>query len=185
MASGVEPRLTRPPPLGAAREVHYAEVLAGRMDMEVFRRTQLADAVAPWGRFQTRRSPFASESARPNLERRRLVAGARELIDRLRAGGLRVGLLTNGPSALQQRKLAVTGPDRLLDAVAISQEIGVAKPEADAYRRAAELLGWQSRETAMVGDRFEWDVEGALRPATHSQSSLEAHQSPCPAELFK
>lgn len=34
---------------GAAREVHYAEVLAGTMDLEAFRRIQLADAVAPWG----------------------------------------------------------------------------------------------------------------------------------------
>lgn len=45
-----------------------------------------------------------------NLERRRLVAGARELIDRLRrATGLRVGVLTNGPSELQRHKLAVKG----------------------------------------------------------------------------
>lgn len=35
-------------------------------------------------------------------------------------GGLRVGVLTNGPSELQRHKLAVTGLDGLLDAVAIS-----------------------------------------------------------------
>jgi FMN phosphatase YigB (HAD superfamily) len=48
------------------------------------------------------------------------VALGRELIDRLRATGLRVGVLTNGPSELQRHKLAVTGLDGLLDAVAIS-----------------------------------------------------------------
>lgn len=92
-----------------------------------------------------------------------MVAGARELLDRLRAAGLRVGLLTNGPSTLQRRKLAVTGLDRLVDAVAISEEIGFSKPEPRAYRRAAELLGCQPEETAMVGDQLEWDVEGPLR----------------------
>jgi FMN phosphatase YigB (HAD superfamily) len=40
--------------------------------------------------------------------------------DRPRATGLRVGVLTNGPSELQRHKLAVTGLDGLLDAVAIS-----------------------------------------------------------------
>lgn len=76
---------------------------------------------------------------------------------------MRVGLLTNGPSDLQRRKLAVVGLDRLLDAVAISQEIGFSKPAADAYRRAAQMLGCQPEETAMVGDQLEWDVEGPLR----------------------
>ena len=91
------------------------------------------------------------------------MAGARDLIDGLRAAGLRVGLLTNGPSALQRRKLAATGLDRLLDAVAISAEIGLAKPDEAAFRRAAELLGCRPAETAMVGDQLTWDVEGALR----------------------
>lgn len=91
------------------------------------------------------------------------MVGARELIDALRAARLRVGLLTNGLSDLQRRKLAVLGLDRLLDAVAISQEIGFSKPAADAYRRAAHMLGCQPEQTAMVGDQLEWDVEGPLR----------------------
>lgn len=74
-----------------------------------------------------------------------------------------MGLLTNGPSDLQRRKIAVIGLERLLDAVAISQEIGVSKPAGDAYRRAAQMLGCEPDETAMVGDQVEGDVEGPLR----------------------
>ena len=96
-----------------------------------------------------------------------------------------MGLLTNGPSALQRRKLAVTGLDRLLDAVAISQEIGVSKPQADAYRRAAELLGCQPEETAMVGDQLEWDVEGPLRAGYPLAILVGGPSIPCPAALFK
>ena len=147
----------------AAREVHYAHVLAGTMDLEAFHRRQLAEAVAPWGELPEATVARCLREREANLERRRLVAGARELVDRLRAAGLRVGLLTNGPSALQRRKLAVTGLDRLLDAVAISQEIGVNKPEVGAYRRAAEALGCRPEQTAMVGDQLESDVEGPLR----------------------
>lgn len=154
----------------AVREVHYGEVLAGTMDLDAFRRIQLADAVAPWGHLPEETVAMCLREREANLERRRLVPGARELIGRLRAAGLRVGLLTNGPSALQRRKLAVTGLDRLLDAVAISEEIGVSKPKAGAYGRAAELLGCRPEETAMVGDQLEWDVEGRFGRATVSQS---------------
>ena len=148
---------------GAARDVRYAEVLAGTMDLDAFRRTQLVDAVAPWGELPEETVAMCLREREANLERRRLVSGARELIARLRGAGLRVGLLTNGPSALQRRKLAVTGLDRLLEAVAISAEIGVGKPEAGAYCRAAELLGCRPEESAMVGDQLEWDVVGPLR----------------------
>lgn len=48
----------------AARDVHYAEVLAGTMGLDTFRRTQLADAVARGGSFRRRPSPCASASAR-------------------------------------------------------------------------------------------------------------------------
>ena len=148
---------------GAAREVHYDEVLAGKMDLDAFRRIQLADAVAPWGKLPEETVALCLKEREANLERRRLAPGAAELIDRVRAAGWRVGLLTNGPSALQRSKLAITGLDRLLDAVAISAEIGVSKPDAGAYGRAAELLGCRPEETAMVGDQLEWDVEGPLR----------------------
>ncbi len=147
----------------AARDAHYAAVLAGSMDLDTFWRTQLVEAVAPWGQLPDATISMCLSEREANLERRRLMIGARDLIDALRAARLRVGLLTNGPSDLQRRKLAVIGLDRLLDAVAISQEIGVSKPAADAYHQAAQMIGCQPEETAMVGDHVEWDVEGPLR----------------------
>ena len=81
---------------------------------------------------------------------------------RARSLGLRVGLLTNGPSELQRTKLAVTRLEFELDAVAISEEIGAAKPHREAFERAAELLGCALPELAMVGDSPAYDIEGAL-----------------------
>jgi phosphoglycolate phosphatase-like HAD superfamily hydrolase len=80
----------------------------------------------------------------------------------LREHGLRVGLLTNGPSSLQRAKLAVTGLTGEFDAVAISEEIGVAKPDREAFRRAAELIGCALAEVAMVGDSPTYDIAGAV-----------------------
>lgn len=146
----------------ALRDSHYAELLAGRIDLDGFRRAHLCAAVAPWGELEEVTLAACVRERDANVERARLMAGARELIETLRAAGYRVGLLTNGPSVMQRRKLAVTCLDRLLDAVAISEEIGASKPDERAYRRAAELLGCEPGATAMVGDRLEWDIEGAL-----------------------
>ena len=148
---------------GAAREAHYPEVLARRLELDAFWRVQLAEAVAPWGELPEQVLAAWVAEREADLDRRRLVTGGREIIDGLRVAGLRVGLLTNGPSRLQRHKLAATGLDRLLDAVAISEEIGVAKPDVAAFRCAAALLGCRPAETAMVGDQLEWDLEGALR----------------------
>jgi putative hydrolase of the HAD superfamily len=147
----------------ALRDPLYAEILAGRTDLDGFRQAHLRETVAPWGELPEEVLGRCVDERNANIERARLVAGARELIDRLKSAGYRVGLLTNGPSAMQRRKVAVTGLDRVLDAIAISEEIGASKPDERAYLRAAELLGTEPAHTAMVGDRLDWDVEGPLR----------------------
>jgi putative hydrolase of the HAD superfamily len=73
-----------------------------------------------------------------------------------------VGVLTNGPSEFQRRKLETSGLGPELDAIAISGELGVAKPDREAFERALALLGTSAEETAMVGDSLENDVAGAL-----------------------
>ena len=143
-------------------EGHYTELAAGRIDFLTFRRRRLADALAPWGevsdelleRYMTEKARVADEM-RPFPE---AVATVRML----RAAGLRVGVLTNGPSEFQRRKLEISGLGEELDAIAISEEIGVAKPEREAFAKALELLGTRAEETAMVGDSLENDIAGAL-----------------------
>ena len=78
-----------------------------------------------------------------------------------RSAGLGVGVLTNGPSAWQRRKLELTGIGDAVDAVAISAELGVAKPDPAAFHRACKLLGVAPADTAMVGDSEPFDIAGA------------------------
>ena len=87
--------------------------------------------------------------------------------------GLRVGLLTNGPATLQRQKIAVTQIKPDLDAIAISEEIGVAKPEPAAFHRAAALIGCPPAEVAMVGDSPHNDIAGALDAGTMCRPDLE------------
>src|SRR4051812_29499133 len=69
----------------------------------------------------------------------------------LRSAGLRLGILTNGPSSGQRHKLVATGLAGEVDDVFISEEIGVGKPDERAFRIALEVLGAQPSDSAMSG----------------------------------
>jgi HAD superfamily hydrolase (TIGR01549 family) len=96
------------------------------------------------------------------LDRARFVDDAVDLLAGLRAQGVRTGLLTNGPSWMQRHKVEVLELEPQLDAIAISEEIGAAKPDPAAFAAAVDLLGADAAETVMVGDHVDWDVRGAL-----------------------
>ena len=93
----------------------------------------------------------------------RLYEDAWPTLERLRARGLRLAILTNGPSDGQRRKLEATGLGRLVDTIAIGEEIGFSKPSARAFHTVIEGLEAKAAETLMVGDSPELDYDAALQ----------------------
>jgi putative hydrolase of the HAD superfamily len=83
-------------------------------------------------------------------------------IEALRAAGLRLGLITNNESEHQRRKLATTGLADLFDAVVISGEVGIAKPELGIFSHACGLLAVEPEICVHIGDNVDTDVRGAL-----------------------
>lgn len=143
-------------------EGHYAELAAGRIDFLTFRRRRLADALSPWGELSDDLfERYSAEKARV-FDEIGPFPDAVAVLRALRGAGIRVGVLTNGPSDIQRRKLLVSGLGEELDSIAISGELGVAKPDPEAFRLALELLGTRPDETAMVGDSLENDVLGGI-----------------------
>jgi putative hydrolase of the HAD superfamily len=143
-------------------DAHYERLLHGKVDFEGFRRERLAEALEPW-------APVSDELMREYyavkvrvIDELRPYADAIPTLRSLRAAGIRVAILTNGPSELQRRKLAVTGIDREVDVIGISGEIGAHKPSSSAFAAVLELLGAEAAEAAMVGDSLVNDVGGAL-----------------------
>ncbi|MFD8695383.1 HAD family hydrolase [Kitasatospora purpeofusca] len=83
-------------------------------------------------------------------------------LDLLRAEGWSVGVLTNGPTDIQRAKLAAAGILDHVDAVCVSEEVGVRKPESEAFRIAASRCGFALPADAwMVGDNPVTDIAGA------------------------
>jgi len=77
-------------------------------------------------------------------------------LEGLRAAGLRVAIVANQPEARVEQLRAI-GVEA--DVMAMSEGIGVAKPDADFYMRALDLMGGPDpASVAYVGDRVDNDV---------------------------
>jgi putative hydrolase of the HAD superfamily len=86
--------------------------------------------------------------------------GARELLARLRARGLRTAVVSNFDRRLPGI-LAGLGLADALDAVVLPSDVGAAKPDPDIFARALAQLGVAPAEAVFVGDDAERDLAGA------------------------
>jgi HAD superfamily hydrolase (TIGR01662 family) len=84
-----------------------------------------------------------------------LYPDALRAIERLRADGYRIAVVANQP-AVRSAELRAAGVEA--DVMAMSEELGVVKPNPAFYTRIAELTGAAPSEIAYVGDRVDNDV---------------------------
>jgi HAD superfamily hydrolase (TIGR01509 family) len=83
-------------------------------------------------------------------------------LQKLRRRGLKLAIVTNGPTYWQSRKLEAMGILPFFDAVLISGSEGVEKPDSRIFMRALDRCGVQAAETIFVGDHPAADIHGAL-----------------------
>lgn len=84
--------------------------------------------------------------------------GARALIARLRAAGVKVGIVSNWDTRLRG---TLEGLELKVDGIYISGELGVEKPDPRIFRLACKALGVAPRDALHVGDSLKADVLGA------------------------
>jgi putative hydrolase of the HAD superfamily len=88
----------------------------------------------------------------------------RELFTRLRADGLRIGVLSNTvwPRAWHEEIFARDGVLELIDGAVYTSEVPWAKPSPEAFRAAAAAVGVEDpTRCVFVGDRLFDDIWGA------------------------
>lgn len=91
------------------------------------------------------------------------LTGAVNLLNSLN-GKVKMGIITNGFTALQQIRLERTGFRDYFDLLVISEEVGHAKPHPAIFNYALEKMGNPSRERVMmVGDNPDSDILGGMR----------------------
>jgi HAD superfamily hydrolase (TIGR01549 family) len=90
-----------------------------------------------------------------------LFDDARDLLAAVAEAELPVALVTNGSSDIQRDKLRVLGIEDVFDAVVVSGELGVAKPDPAPFHKAAAELSVEPDNVWHVGDSLTTDVAGA------------------------
>ena len=87
----------------------------------------------------------------------------KELLIDLKSQGFSIGILTNGPTSHQKKKIKQLEIENYipLDNIFISGEIGMAKPNVDVFRYIESILNLTSNEIIYIGDSYENDVIGA------------------------
>jgi len=87
----------------------------------------------------------------------------------------KIGLISNAWSDLRDY-IVRQGFDDAFDAIVISAEVGVVKPEARIYQVALEKLGVAPEEAVFLDDFYE-NVEGAQRVGMHAIHFREPDQA--------
>lgn len=91
----------------------------------------------------------------------RLYEESAEVLSGLRERGIRIALITNGPSGLQRAKLRAVGIEEAFDVVIVSGEHGVHKPDGQIFALALEGLGVAASDALHIGDNLVADIAGA------------------------
>jgi putative hydrolase of the HAD superfamily len=109
---------------------------------------------------------------------RQPVPGALALLGLLR-GRAAVAVVTNNLQVEQEEKLRTLGMAHLVDALVVSETVGVAKPDPAIFHAALRQLGRAPSDAVMLGDSWAADVLGA-RAAGVAAIWLNRHGRPCP-----
>lgn len=149
--------------LGIYREINheawseYEQGLFDSQKLRVIRFERLLE------RFRTAGDPEElSALYRAGLaESNHLMEGAMETLDLL-GKHYRLGLVTNGLKEVQRPRLINTGMQNHFEAITISDEIGIAKPEAAFFDHAFAQMGRPApKEVLVIGDNAVADIGGA------------------------
>lgn len=111
-----------------------------------------------------------------------LYPDALECLMRVRALGLRVGIVGNQTEALEAWACDAALP---ADVISSSASLGVRKPDPVFFEKVVELMGCPAGEVAYVGDRVDNDVLPAAAAglvAVHVRRGPWGRLQPTPAE---
>lgn len=97
-----------------------------------------------------------------------LYPGALDLLKELKARGMKLGLLTNGMSETHHEKIALLQISEYFDALFLADEVGMVKPDPLLFAHACRKLESSPSVSAMVGDRYDRDMSGAIEAGLYS-----------------
>lgn len=90
-----------------------------------------------------------------------LIEGALELLSWAKERG-EVGIITNGISSVQHKRIANSKLHTYIDFVSVSEDCGYAKPDRRFFEYTAKMAkNFEKKHSLIIGDRFDADIVGA------------------------
>jgi putative hydrolase of the HAD superfamily len=156
-------------PIAELEQVHstileqlHGDVMLGRVPLEEARRERFRRLLRTRGPVPSEAVVELTAAAYRDRYRevRRAVRGAGALLAAL-AGRARIAIVSNNLFDEQSDKLRVCGLDRFVDALVVSEKVGVSKPDPAIFAAALERMQCSAGEAVMVGDSWTADIAGA------------------------
>jgi len=133
----------------------------GVLSGDVAQRYSFVNALRFLGADEGLTTGIVEERDKRIIEESYLVEDALTVLDELRGAGKRLGLVTNGYTEMQRRKIEHHGLEQRVDFVVISQEVGSFKPDKAIYTLALSKAGASAAEAVFIGDSLNTDIAGA------------------------
>jgi putative hydrolase of the HAD superfamily len=148
---------------------NYARYVAGEISFDAMCVERTKAFFAAFGETLDHAEAARREARRMAAMQRawRLFDDVRPCLDWLTASGLKLAVVTNAPGDYQCKKLGALGLAADFEAVVVSGDIGIAKPDPRIFRAACDRLGLPPGEVVHVGDRLDTDAQGAARAGLH------------------
>ena len=115
-----------------------------------------------------------------------ILASAKALLDSLRSFGLKIGIVANSwpdPGRVLRADAERFGLADSVDAMVLSEEVGLRKPDAGIFRIACRRLGVEPHEAMYVGDNLETDIRGAAGVGMTTVQALWFRADDAPATV--
>ncbi len=87
--------------------------------------------------------------------------GVIQVLEDLQNEGIPLGLISNGPTALQNQKLATCNLHKYFKHILLDCEVGISKPDRRIFDTASALM--PGFDNVMIGNDPDADINGALR----------------------
>jgi HAD superfamily hydrolase (TIGR01549 family) len=142
-------------------EHFHLEVQSGRCALDVARVARWEKILEHFGGVRSGAHALAATQRVEYLCNERLIDGATETLEQLAHAGLRLAIVSNNTLDEQLGKLDRLAIGGFFDAVIVSADHGVAKPDAELFEIALREIECDASEAMHVGDNWNADVIGA------------------------
>ncbi len=142
----------------------FEDAMSGRMPMAEMNLIRMQKACRDMGIDMSREDAEQFQSLyEQNQKGIRLSPGIRDLLTDLKNKDCFLGIISNGPSQHQRRKLQTLGISEWIphDHIIISGELQVSKPDPAIFQLTVDRFGGSAEDYLYVGDTFKNDIVGA------------------------